>query len=64
MTVLTGNGTAYALQRLAREQMKLRLLADIAHDLQVCELEGWDHTEYLTDLHTLIAHHNPCKENP
>lgn len=31
--------------RLAREQMKHRLLADILVDMQVCELEGWDKLE-------------------
>lgn len=39
-----------ALNRLAGEQMKCRLLADIACDMQVCELEGLDHTEYVGEL--------------
>ena len=39
-----------ALNRLAREQMKLRLLSDIAIDMTVCELEGYDHTEYVGEL--------------
>lgn len=34
--------TRKALNRLAREQIKLRLLADIRFDLAVCEIEGWD----------------------
>ena len=38
------------LNRLAREQMKMRLLADIACDMQVCELEGMDHTEYAAEI--------------
>lgn len=33
--------TRKALNRLAREQIKLRLLADIRFDLAVCEIEGW-----------------------
>lgn len=45
----------YALQRLAREQMKLRLLADIAADMQVCRLEGWDCREYIRDLHNELT---------
>lgn len=39
-----------ALNRLAREQMKHRLLADIACDMQVCQLDGYDHTEYIGEL--------------
>ncbi len=39
-----------ALNRLAREQMKARLLADIAVDLQVCGLEGYDPSEYIDEL--------------
>lgn len=42
--------TAKALNRLAREQMKLRLLADIAVDMQVCKLEGYDPAEYVDEL--------------
>lgn len=42
--------TRKALNRLAREQIKLRLLADIRFDLAVCELEGWSKTEYLNEL--------------
>lgn len=34
--------TGKALNRLAREQIKLRLLADIRFDLAVCEIEGWN----------------------
>lgn len=45
----------YALQRTAREQMKHRILADIAADLTVCKMEGWDHTEYATDLNLLLS---------
>lgn len=36
------SATRRAFNRLAREKMKLRLLADIRMDLMVCELEGWD----------------------
>lgn len=42
--------TRKAFTRLAREQMKLRLLADIRLDMQVCELEVWDQLEYLDEL--------------
>lgn len=60
MTVLTGDGAPEALNRLAREQMKHKLLADIRTDLMVCDLEGWDQRAYLRDLHRLIAHFDPC----
>lgn len=36
---------AKALNTLAREQMKQRLLLDIAIDLDVCKLEGLDAKE-------------------
>ena len=42
--------TAKTLNRLAREQMKARLLADIAADAQVCLLEGWSFVEYIEEL--------------
>lgn len=56
-----GVGANEALNRLAREQLKLKLLADINTDLMVCELEGWDPREYLHDLHSLIASFDPCE---
>lgn len=58
---LTGDGAAFALQRLAREQMKHKLLTDIRTDLSVCKIEGWDAREYVRDLHSLISHFDPCE---
>lgn len=46
--------TRQAFNRLAREKMKLRLLADIRMDLMVYELEGWDKLEYLDELLALV----------
>lgn len=46
--------TRRAFNHLAREKMKLRLLADIRMDLMVCELEGWDKLEYLDELLALV----------
>ena len=60
MTILTGDGAPEALNRLAREQAKYRLLKDIRTDLAVCEIEGWDPRTYLRDLHALVAHFDPC----
>lgn len=45
---------ARALNTLAREELKLRLLADIRIDIQICQLEGWDYKEYLLELKKLI----------
>ena len=47
-------GMAYGLQRLTREEMKLRLLRDIRTDIAVCRLEGWDCREYLLELKDLV----------
>lgn len=52
--VITDTNCAPSLNRLAREQMKLKLLADIRTDLVVCEIEGWDKAEYLNELKELI----------
>ena len=41
-----GPSEAYAVQVLARHQMVERLLADVAQDMTICELEGWDVWEY------------------
>lgn len=38
------------LNRLAREQMKLKILKDISMDMQICKLEGWNVTEYIDEL--------------
>lgn len=45
---------ARALNTLAREQLKHRLLADIRIDIQICQLESWDYKEYLLELKKLI----------
>ena len=38
------------LNQLAREETKLRLLRDIAADIVVCKMEGWDYKCYLHEL--------------
>ena len=43
-----------ALNKLAREQMKLRLLQDIRVDIEICKLEGMDYKEYLLELKVII----------
>ena len=46
--------TRRAFNHLAREKMKLRLLADIRMDLMVCELECYSKLEYLDELLALV----------
>ena len=46
---------AKALQQLAREEMKHRLLADILTDINVCKIEGWDYKEYLLELKEIVC---------
>lgn len=46
--------TRKALNRKAREETKLKLLADIRLDMIICELEGWNKKEYLNELKELI----------
>ena len=47
-------GAENKLNQLAREQMKLKLLADIKMDIEICKIEGWDVKEYIEDLNKLI----------
>lgn len=47
--------TAEKLNQLAREQMKLKLLADIQMDMEICKLEGWDVVGYLLDLNKILS---------
>lgn len=45
-----------ALNDLARHQLILKLYADIATDMQVCELEGWDKMEFINMLYDILNH--------
>lgn len=53
-------GIGLTLNRLAREQMKLRILSDVSLDLVVCELEGIDPTEYIRELEALLDDLGEC----
>lgn len=48
--------SAYArtVNELARAKFKHKLLADILVDLQICEIEGWDKSEYIRELKNMI----------
>lgn len=59
--IVADSESAKALQQLAREQMKQKLLKDICMDIQICNLEGWDYREYLKELHQMIAHFDSCE---
>lgn len=48
------NDIGIALNALAREQMKYKLMADIRADIEVCKLEGIDYKEYLKELKQII----------
>ena len=52
-----------ALNQLAREQMKLRLMQDIRVDIEVCKLEGINYKDYLLELKDMIDGFLRVKEN-
>lgn len=52
--IVPDEGTAKALNRLARHQMIERLYSDILMDMKVCEIEGWDMLEYLDELRDML----------
>ena len=52
--IIPDKETAKALNDLARHKAIVRLLADIRIDLEICELEGWDKTEYISRLKALL----------
>ena len=49
-----GEETRRKAQELARYQMIVKLEADILMDMQVCDIEGWDKTEYIKQLKALL----------
>lgn len=48
------NETRRAMQRVAREEMKLRIYADILVDMKVCDIEGLDKMEYIIELQDML----------
>lgn len=48
------NDIGTALNTLAREQMKYKLMVDIRADIEVCKLEGIDYKAYLRELKSII----------
>lgn len=54
MAIVPNQETVERLNRLAREQMKQKLLNDILTDLTICEIECWDKKLYIRELKNLI----------
>lgn len=52
-----------ALQQLARHQMITLLYRDILQDMAACEIEGWDKTEYISELQSLLNSFKLRSEN-
>lgn len=42
------------MQRVSREEMKLRIYADILVDMMICDIEGWDKIEYVRELQDML----------
>lgn len=47
--------TRRAMQRVSREEMKLRIYADILVDMMICDIEGWDKIEYVRELQDMLS---------
>lgn len=45
---------AKTVNTLARKKFQEQLLKEIHFDLMVCEIEGWDKTEYIKELQKLL----------
>ena len=52
--IIPDKDTARALNDLARHTAILRILKDVRFDLEICEIEGWDKTEYIKQLKKLL----------
>ena len=46
--------TRYLFQIYARECFIEKLLQDILTDMKICEIEGWDKTEYIRRLRDVL----------
>jgi hypothetical protein len=52
--IIPDKETAKALNDLARHKAIIRLLNDIRIDMEICEIEGWNKTEYVGQLKKLL----------
>lgn len=46
--------TRYKLQQQARLAMICKLESDILTDMMICDIEGWDKTEYIRQIRAVI----------
>lgn len=46
--------TRRAMQLVAREEMKMRIYADILADIMICDIKGWDKMEYIIELQDML----------
>ena len=44
----------HTFNQMCREEEKCKLLSWIQADIAVCELEGWNKTEYIEELQDLL----------
>jgi hypothetical protein len=54
MKILVNQENAKALNELARNQMIDKLLTDIAKDLTICQIEGWNYRGYLYRIKDIV----------
>ena len=52
--IIPDKETAKAFNDLARHTAIVRILNDIRIDMEICEIEGWDKTEYIKQLKKLL----------
>ena len=52
--IIPDKETAKAFNDLARHTAILRILKDVRIDLEICEIEGWDKTEFIKQLKKLL----------
>lgn len=52
--IIPDKDTARALNDLARHKAIVRILNDIRLDMEICEIEGWDKSEYLNSIRQLL----------
>lgn len=52
----------YKFNKLARHQLICKLYRDILTDMMVCELEGWDKTEFVNELYDCLSHFKKASE--
>lgn len=56
------NTAARLLNDKARHEMIVRLYRDILLDLTICDIEGWDKTEYIRQLQDVVNHFRITEE--